>query len=177
MPISLRASGSFPTLLDPVEIDNQLLIDGGVANNFPIEEMKKTGVDIIIGVDVQSKLFNKEDIKSALDVLNQISSFQMYKDNSKKIKLTDVYMHPDIQNYSVVSFDKAKEILLKGEEKAKEFTAVFDSIASLQVNKRKHIEIGRLNSRFLLNEIELNGLKNYTRAYVLGKLKFQKEIL
>jgi NTE family protein len=174
LPISLRASGSFPTLLDPVEIDNHLLIDGGVANNFPIEEMKKTGADIIIGVDVQSKLFNKEDIKSALDVLNQISSFQMYKDNSKKIKLTDVYVHPNIQNYSVVSFDKAKEILLKGEEKAKEFTAVFDSIASLQVNKRKHIEIGRLNSRFLLNEIELNGLKNYTRAYVLGKLKISE---
>ena len=174
LPISLRASGSFPTLLDPVEIDDHLLIDGGVANNFPIEEMKKTGADIIIGVDVQSKLFNKEDIKSAIDVLNQISSFQMYKDNSKKIKLTDVYVHPNIQNYSVVSFDKAKEILLKGEEKAKEFTAVFDSIASLQINKRKHIEIGRLNSRFFLNEIELNGLKNYTRAYVLGKLKISE---
>lgn len=171
LPISLRASGSFPTLLDPVEIHNQLLIDGGVANNFPVEEMKKTGVDIIIGVDVQSKLFNKENIKSAIDVLSQISSFQMYKDNSKKIKLTDVYIHPDIHMYSVVSFENVKEILAKGEEKAKEFAIVFDSIAALQITKRKRLKIGELNSKFLLNEIELKGAKDYTRAYVLGKLK------
>jgi len=171
LPIALRASGSFPTLLDPVEIHNQLLIDGGVANNFPVEEMKKTGVDIIIGVDVQSKLFNKENIKSAIDVLSQISSFQMYKDNSKKIKLTDVYIHPDIHAYSVVSFEKAKEILAKGEEKAKEFTKVFDSIAALQVVKKEPFKVGDLNAKFLLNEIELKGAKDYTRAYVLGKLK------
>jgi NTE family protein len=171
LPTSLRASGSFPTLLDPVEINNKLLIDGGIANNFPIEEMKKTGVDIIIGVDVQSGLFNKENIKSAIDVLSQISSFQIYKDASKKIKMTDVYIHPNIYKYSVVSFDKSKEILLKGKEKAKEFTKVFDSIAALQPKKRKQIEIGVLNSKFLLKEIELKGIKDYTRAYVLGKLK------
>jgi NTE family protein len=171
LPTSLRASGSFPTLLDPVEINNKLLIDGGIANNFPIEEMKKTGVDIIIGVDVQSGLFNKENIKSAIDVLSQISSFQIYKDASKKIKMTDVYIHPNIYKYSVVSFDKSKEILLKGKEKAKEFTKVFDSIAALQPKKRKQIEIGALNSKFFLNEIELKGIKDYTRAYVLGKLK------
>ena len=174
LPISLRASGSFPTLLDPVEINNQLLIDGGVANNFPVEEMRKTGVDIIIGVDVQSKLFNKENIKSAIDVLNQISSFQTYKDNSKKIKLTDVYIHPDIYKYSVVSFDKSKEILVKGKEKAIEFTKVFDSIARLQTNKRKPLRIGSLNSKFFLSEIELQGIKDYTRAYVLGKLKISE---
>ncbi len=171
LPIALRASGSFPTLLDPVEVQGKLLIDGGVANNFPIEEMKKTGADIIIGVDVQSKLFNKENIKSAIDVLNQISSFEMYEDNSKKIALTDVYIHPEIYDYSVVSFDKADEILGKGEAKAKEFTSVFDSIAALQVVKKKHFKLRPLNAKFPINEIQLKGITNYTSAYVLGKLK------
>ena len=171
LPIALRASGSFPTLLDPVEVQGKLLIDGGVANNFPIEEMKKTGADIIIGVDVQSKLFNKENIKSAIDVLNQISSFEMYEDNSKKIALTDVYIHPEIYDYSVVSFDKADEILGKGEAKAKEFTSVFDSIAALQVVKKKHFKLRAINEKFPINEIQLKGITNYTSAYVLGKLK------
>ena len=171
LPLSLRASGSFPTLLDPVEINQKLLIDGGVANNFPVEEMKKTGVDIIIGVDVQSKLFDKENIKSAIDVLNQISSFQMYKNNSEKRKLTDVYIHPDIYEYSVVSFEKSKEILEKGKAKAKEFSKVFDSIAGLQTQKVTRLKIENLNAKFQINQIELNGIKDYTRAYVLGKLK------
>ncbi len=174
LPLSLRASGSFPTLLDPVEIGDKLLIDGGVANNFPIEEMRKMGMDIVIGVDVQSKLFNKENINSAIDVLNQISSFQMYKDNSKKIKMTDVYIHPDIYDFSVVSFDKATAILAKGTEKAKEFTAVFDSISKLQPNKKKLQKIGEVNSKFRLNKIKIQGNKDYTRAYILGKFKTQE---
>ncbi|WP_347173288.1 patatin-like phospholipase family protein [Polaribacter uvawellassae] len=173
LPLALRASGSFPTLLDPIEIDNKLLIDGGVANNFPIDEMRKTGVDIIIGVDVQSKLFNKENIKSALDVLNQISSYQMYKRNPAQIANTDVYIHPDIFEYSVVSFDKSKEILAKGTKIAKEFTKTFDSIAKLQTNKRKPIDLVNTDSKFIVSKIEINGNKNHTRAYVLGKLKLQ----
>lgn len=174
LPLSLRASGSFPTLLDPVEINGKLLIDGGVANNFPVEEMKKKGVDIIIGVDVQSKLFNKENIKSAIDVLNQISSYQMYKNSSEKVKMTDVYIHPNIYNYSVVDFEKSKEILSKGTVKAKEFIPVFDSIAELQTNKRKIYSIGKVNTKFLVNKININGNENYTRAYILGKLKIHE---
>ena len=175
LPMSLRASGSFPTLLNPLEIDNKLLIDGGVANNFPVDEMKKKDVDIIIGVDVQSKLYNKEKIKSVLDVVNQISSFQMYKNNAKKIELTDVYIQPDITNYSVVSFDKYEEILTKGTEKAIEFTSVFDSIAKLQKVKRKNIVIGDKDANILVQKILINGNENYTRAYVLGKLKLKEK--
>jgi len=173
LPLALRASGSFPTLLDPIEINNKLLIDGGIANNFPIDEMKKTGVDIIIGIDVQSKLFNKENIKSALDVLSQISSYQMYKRNPEQIAKTDIYIHPDIYNYSVVSFDKSLEILSKGTQIAKNFTKSFDSIASLQTIQRKPFDLIKKDPEFVVNEIEINGNKDYTRAYVLGKLKLQ----
>jgi NTE family protein len=43
-------------LFSPVEIDGKLLVDGGVTNNYPVEEIKKLGADIVIGVDVQDDL-------------------------------------------------------------------------------------------------------------------------
>jgi len=174
LPLALRASGSFPTLLNPIEIDNQLLIDGGVANNFPIDEMKKTGVDIIIGVDVQDKLFSKEKIISVLDVLNQISSYQMYKKMPEKIANTDVYIHPDIFEFSVVSFDKPKEILKKGVEKGLDFMPVLDSISKLQIRKKTVQRITKQTKNFAISEIELNGNKNHTRAYILGTIKVRE---
>jgi NTE family protein len=174
LPLALRASGSFPTLLNPIEIDDKLLIDGGIANNFPIDEMKKTGVDIIIGVDVQDKLFSKERIKSVLDVLNQISSYQMYKKMPEKITNTDVYIHPDIFDFSVVSFDKSKEILKKGVEKGLEFMPVLDSISKLQTHKKTVQRITKQPEKFAISGIELNGNKNHTRAYILGKLKVKE---
>ena len=174
LPIALRASGSFPTLLNPIEINGKLLIDGGIANNFPVDEMEKTGVDIIIGVDVQSKLFNKENIKSAIDVLSQISSYQMYKKNPEKIAKTDVYIHPDIFEYSVVSFDKSIEILSKGTQIAKKFTKTFDSIAKLQAIKRVTTNLVNKDEEISVHKIEITGNVNYTRAYILGKLKLQE---
>jgi len=174
LPLALRASGSFPTLLNPIEIEGQLLIDGGVANNFPVDEMKKTGVDIIIGVDVQSKLFDKEKIKTVLDVLSQISSYQIYNRNSKQRAKTDIYIHPDIFDFTVVSFDKSLEIMAKGTQIAKKFTKTFDSIAKLQTIKRIPNDLVNKDSEFVVGKIEISGNKNYTRAYILGKLKLQE---
>lgn len=41
LPLALRASAAFPSLLNPVDIDNKLLVDGGVVNNFPVDVMKR----------------------------------------------------------------------------------------------------------------------------------------
>ena len=174
LPMALRASGSFPTLLEPIELDGKLLVDGGIANNFPVDEMRKMGVDIVIGVDVQSKLFDKEKITSVLDVLTQISNYDMYNKNPQQAALTDVYIHPNITGFSVVSFDDSKKILARGVEKAKEFSVVFDSISKLQIHKTKRKPIRKTNKKFLLTEINVTGNKNHTRAYILGKLKIQE---
>lgn len=56
LPEAILASGAFPSLFEPVEIGERLLIDGGVVNNYPLDELKDKGVDIIIGVDVQDAL-------------------------------------------------------------------------------------------------------------------------
>ena len=174
LPLALRASSSFPTILTPVEIDNTLLIDGGIANNFPVDEMEKTGVDIIIGVDVQGKLFEKEKLKTVLDVLGQITNYQMYKKNPDQIAKTDVYIHPDISDFSVVSFDKAKQLLEKGSEISIQFADVFDSISKLQIKKRTHVRNIENQSEFLVTKIDIKGNENYTRAYVLGTLKIEE---
>ena len=170
LPMALRASGSFPSLLNPVEIDGKLLVDGGIANNFPVSIIKEKGMDIVIGVDVEGKLFQKEKINSIVALLNQIVSYQMYNNTEKEIKKLDVYIHPEIYNYSVVDFDKKNEIIEKGRVEAKKYTEVFKQIAAKQTVKhpRKSIEIN--TKKMLISSIAIEGNENYTRAYVLGKL-------
>ncbi len=60
LPEAVMASGTFPSLFEPAEIDGAILIDGGVLNNYPINEVKAKGADIIIGVDVQHGLRDRE---------------------------------------------------------------------------------------------------------------------
>ncbi|MGI9571625.1 MAG: patatin-like phospholipase family protein, partial [Desulfobulbia bacterium] len=41
LPEAVMASGTFPSLFEPAEVDGQILIDGGVLNNYPIMEVKQ----------------------------------------------------------------------------------------------------------------------------------------
>lgn len=49
---ALRASASIPVALPPVPLDGELLVDGGVFNNFPTDVMQAMGARRIIGVDL-----------------------------------------------------------------------------------------------------------------------------
>jgi len=180
LPEAIKASGSFPTLLNPVEINGKLLTDGGVVNNFPVDIMRQKGVDIIIGIDVQDKLKGKDDLNSAPNILMQIVNFQMYDELELKRKDTDLYMQPDISNYNVVSFDLAREIIDNGEKLARKQKKYFNEIANSQKKKNLYIkERHNYNKRDMLDisKITISGNKNYTPEYVLGKLKMEEGTL
>ncbi|TXD46304.1 patatin-like phospholipase family protein [Polaribacter sp. IC073] len=174
LPIALRASGSFPSLLNPVAFEDKLLVDGGIANNFPVSIMKDKGMDIIIGVDVEGKLFQKDKINSVVALLNQIMSYQMYRKSDEEIKKLDVYIHPEIYNYSVVDFDKKEEILEKGAIEAEKFVEIFEEIAAKQIVKKKRETIEFSDEKLLISDIVIKGASYYTRAYVLGKLNVKE---
>ncbi|ESU19371.1 putative patatin-like phospholipase [Flavobacterium cauense R2A-7] len=173
LPKAVLASGAFPSLYTPVEIDGRLLIDGGVTDNYPIEEVKKMGADIIIGVDVQEGLKDRNNLGGASGVLVQITNFNMIEKMEAKRKATDIYIKPDIKGYSVISFDLGQEIIKKGEEAA---FSVYEKIAQLGSTEkpvRKHIPMTQLSDTIDIDDFKVNALNNYTRAYVLGKLRFK----
>ena len=51
---AVRASIAIPTVFTPVEIENSLLVDGGVINPIPINHVKRTKDDILIVVHVNA---------------------------------------------------------------------------------------------------------------------------
>lgn len=80
---ALRASMAIPTVFTPVEIDGKLLADGGMINNFPVEEVIKMGADIVIGVDVQTGPRDKSELNSIEDIINQAVSLMAKKEFEK----------------------------------------------------------------------------------------------
>jgi NTE family protein len=174
LPKAVQASGAFPTLLEPVEIGGKLLIDGGVVNNFPIDEIIEMGADIVIGVDLRSDYDEKDELDSALKIVNQIISFQMYGNYDDRIKKTDVYIHPDMNKYSVTSFDKLEEIEAIGEKVAREKFVDFLRIAKQQSKKRRPFYRQDQQNELHIKSILIKGNQDYTRNYVKGKMKIEE---
>jgi NTE family protein len=171
---ALAGSSSLPSVFSPVVIDGNLIIDGGVINNYPIEEVKKLGADIIIGVDVQNGLLNKDQLKSATKIFFQITNLQMIERMKINAEKTDIYIKPNVINYGVVSFDKASEIVKKGEDAT---FAVYEKIALLADKSEPyhkselHLETDSLS----IAAIKINELENYSRDYIIGKLRVKPE--
>ncbi|MEB8328463.1 patatin-like phospholipase family protein [Flavobacteriaceae bacterium KMM 6897] len=175
LPEAILASGTFPSLFEPSEIDGAILIDGGVVNNYPIKEVKEMGANVLIGVDVQHGLANRESLMSATEVLLQINNYRTVRDMVKKSKETDIYIQPNIEKYSVIAFDMGKKIVRSGEVAANDKYAELKELALRQNNPqttKKRIEV---KDSLFINGLVLKGNNAYTRGYIKGKLRLKLE--
>ena len=170
LPQAILASSAFPSLFSPVEIDGKMLIDGGVLNNYPVELVKQMGADIIIGVDVQDNLKDRNELKDATRILVQISNLQMIESMKNKIKQTDIYIKPDISAYNVVSFDDGAKIIQAGELAALQHIQQLNIYSNINYKKTP---LKKESDSIWINKVSINELRNYTRAYVMGKLGFK----
>ncbi|WP_179352969.1 patatin-like phospholipase family protein [Winogradskyella vidalii] len=174
LPEAVSASGALPSLFQPVIIDGNILIDGGVTNNFPVEELRAKGMDIIIGVDVQDALKDRESLKSAPDILMQINNFRTINAMKSKSELTDIYIKPDIEDFSVISFDQGSDIIASGQLAAVSQLSELINVKNQQPNITKRTNCTILDS-LKIKDIKIKGNERYTRSYLLGKLKLKGE--
>ena len=116
---AMRASMSVPGALAPVEIDGKLLVDGGIANNLPINEARKLCGDVIIAVNISTPPLKRSEITSALSVAGQLVNFlgmQTVDDQLKSLTARDVLIAPDLGDISAAKFDRSADAIRIGEE-------------------------------------------------------------
>ena len=116
---AIRASMAIPGYFPPTRYKNTYMIDGGVINNYPAEQIKALGINYIIGGDVQSGLkSNIEELSSATGILEQVVAFNRVDANKKGIALTDYYIHFDMV-YGMMDFTSYDSIIAVGERVAR----------------------------------------------------------
>jgi NTE family protein len=73
--MAMRASMSIPGVFKPAVVDGRVLVDGGVANQVPVDVVRAMGADIVIAVDVGTPLAKLDESASLLSIIEQISGF------------------------------------------------------------------------------------------------------
>lgn len=105
LPIAIRSSMSIPGVFAPVSLNEQVLIDGGLVNNYPVDIARKMGADIIIGVDVQDPMKSAKELQgSILAQLSQLIDLQSKDRWQQNIDNSDVYIKVNVKGYNTASF-------------------------------------------------------------------------
>lgn len=117
---AIRASMSIPALFAPVEIDNKMLVDGGVANNLPIDIVRQMGADVVIAVDISTKLSSRDQLTSSIEITAQLTSILVQRNTARQIQSLregDILITPDMGDIGSADFFKAPEAVTVGRKK------------------------------------------------------------
>ena len=136
---ALRSTMAIPFYFRAVRENGEILLDGGMRNNFPVDIAREMGADIIIGSDMA--------IHRELNQLNSPADFLMQTITllasgaqgpaleilNEKLKDKDgVHVHHDLEGYTMLSFDSKSvdDIIDQGYQNAIAHKEVFEAIAA-----------------------------------------------
>lgn len=114
---AMRASLSIPGVFSPVDWNGRLLVDGGLANNVPVQLAREMGAEILIVVDLSGEPRQRAELSSPISILNQTIGYQILRNSAEQLSMLgpgDVLIQPDTSKYSSTDFKASTDMLSKG---------------------------------------------------------------
>jgi NTE family protein len=116
--VAMRASISAPGVFAPVDSQGLLLVDGGLAENLPIDVARQMHADILIVSDVSFPLQPRDALDTALTISNQMLAILVRKDADRQratLSASDVLIEPILGSVSSTDFTAAATTIAAGE--------------------------------------------------------------
>jgi len=173
---AVRASMSVPTVFATVNIDDHILVDGGISNNLPVDVVRGMGANIVIAVDIGSPLLGAEELESAIGVTVQLTNILVRRTTDAQIAtLTerDILITPELADFSAADFKNSVSIIPNGAEAT---SAVADKLAPLSVTQSEYgqHQVARdikQNAYPIVAFIKIENDSALSDAYLLSKLR------
>jgi len=118
---AIRASMSVPGVFAPVSVEGNLLVDGGLVENLPVETALDQGADIIIAVNVGSPLQDKAALNDIFALSNQVTTLVLHNNLQRALGLladTDILIEPELDGLNAQDFHLAADAAAAGERAA-----------------------------------------------------------
>jgi len=110
---AMRASMSVPGAIAPVVREGRKLVDGGLVDNVPIQEVRdRCGAEVVIAVNVGSPLLAAEKVTGVFSVMGQMVNLLAEQNVAKSIALLgprDIYMRPELGDITAADFGRQIE--------------------------------------------------------------------
>ena len=180
---ALRATLSVPFFYRPIKIDDKFLFDGGLYNNFPVDVAQEVfQPDVVIGVNVSSIRYTEYPHDEDERLIRQSLLFMlMNKTDTSLLDTNDVYIEPNLSNYSSLDFSFAHSISDSGYVETQRHMAEVLQKVTRRVScdditeKRHEFILGMKQLRF--ERINLVGFKPKQERYIRSLFNINKEVL
>jgi NTE family protein len=131
---AVRASMSIPGAFAPIEIGGRMLVDGGIANNLPVNIVRQMGADILIVVNIGTPLRIRDDLTSTGSITSQIITLLIQNNVQAQLKTLnpgDILIQPELGSLGTTDFSQATRAMSIGEAAAQKLK---NELANLSVS-------------------------------------------
>ena len=171
----MQASMSIPGVLQPVEIDDRLLADGGVVNNMPVDVARELGADIVIAVDIGDAMLSRAQLDGALAMVSQLTNYLTRSSTERQIALmrdNDILISPAIEGIGVGDFELMPEAIRRGKQATQ---TLLPQLQALSLSEQEYFDYqsGKLDRRAQLqrsNAVYLDRVEVKNRSKLSEKV-------
>jgi len=119
---AMRASMSVPGVFVPVEREGRLLVDGGLADNLPVDVARSMGVDVLIVVDTGFPLLARDKLSTVPIISNQMLAILIRRNSELQrasVTDSDVLIDPALATASSFDFGRFAASIEAGADAAR----------------------------------------------------------
>jgi NTE family protein len=113
---ALRATMSLPAVFPPVAMNNQVLVDGGVADNVPADVVRDMGATVVIAVNVGDLTDKTRIATSLLGVASSTMDAMMRANTLKGMAAADIVINVPLAEYGSLDWRRFRDLIREGYE-------------------------------------------------------------
>lgn len=151
---AVRASMAIPLLFTPVNLNDHLLVDGGLLQNLPVDEARAFNHDLVIAVNTCSKLRDASSLTTPWEIADQVTTIMQNNKVNKQFQQADIKIKPDLENISNTDFQQINTIIKAGE------TAAQEAVTQLEKLLYSRIQLVYQDTSYFIKNIFFQGCQN-----------------
>jgi NTE family protein len=176
---AIRASVAIPLIFTPVEKDNMLLVDGGLVRNFPVQDVKEMGADIVIGSYTGFKVYDPDDVNDMYKIFSQTQSFRFTDEAAEQIKQCDILVNYELSKYGAGAFQSYRKIIEVGEAQARQMLPELIKLAEKQKKyppgPERRVILNNFTDSLLITQLQVDNRDPALEPLVYSKLSIDTD--
>jgi NTE family protein len=174
---AIRASMTFPFYFKPIKIDETILFDGGMYNNFPVDVLQEQfGPDIIIG----SKAASNYNLSDSEDIIALMQSMLMTNTRYEVDPDCGILIEPEMWSVGISDFSNTNRFIDSGYvatiRRMNDIKAMVERSETMPEKNEKREAFQSKAPPLKVNNILIKGVNGNQKVYV-KKLINSKKIL
>ena len=171
---AMRSTMAIPFYFRAVRGDGEILLDGGMRNNYPADLAREMGADIIIGSQMSTHR-GLNDLNSPMDLLFQTITLLSAEAVGQAKEMLDMDVNHELKGYNMLSFDdkSVDDIINQGYQNALDHKELFESIAAKVVGKQEPPvshpapAVNLAQQKVRVDKVKFNGLTEEEQQIIL----------